>query len=487
MNRTVGMIVARGWTSLVAFATFVAVGRTLAPPEFGLFALASAMALLPHGLTGAGFYERAMWKDDGEIGRRTLFWASVSMGALGSAVTVALAMAAMRLFPGSLLGALLLALAPTPILQGAGAILEAQLLRRGQGGRLAAVLVLAEASGFAALVSALALGQGVFALVWSRIVNQGVVTTGFLVAASGAPRLGLDLALLRQLRGLIGDMIGARLISWADGYAGDMIIAALLSTGGVGIFRMGSRLWATVASVLINAPGSVQTANAGRAAARGPHGVALVTSRMVRLHLALVAPVVAAFVLVVADLVRLLLNPEWSDAADVAMILALAAPAMVVSQGLGASLLVQQRSRMLVMVQIAGTLATTCALLAAAAAGPEAAALSKALVSSVYVFCAFYIVRTLAPAQSLALLRSSWAIAAAGALAGAIAWPVAEIARAQADLPQQLGGLAAACLICLGGYALAFRALAPKTFRLARTTLRWAMLRAGGDRKRALA
>lgn len=470
------MIVARGWTGVVSFATFIAIGRTLAPAEFGIFALASAIALLPHGLVGAGLYERAMWKDDGPSGRDTLFWASVATGAASALVTVLFAFIAQIVFPDPRLSHLLYALALMPAMQGAAAVLEAQTLRRDHGGRLAAVLGLAETAGFATLCAALYLNQGVFSLVWSRLVNQAFTTGGMIIVQDALPRFSIDWKLLRELRGLIGDMLGARVINWADGYSGDMILAAVLSTAGVGIYRMGARLFATVASVLISAPGQVQTANASKAAARGPHGVETVIARTIRLHLAIALPVIAGFAALVSDVVRLLLAPEWAGAGNVAVLLALAAPVMIVSQGLGASLIVLRRSRMLVYVQIGGAVSATAGLLLAAAGGPEAAALAKTLVSAGFICLAFYYVRSLAAARALSVLGTMAALTVAATIMGAIIWSASALLRDGAPWLHVLGVLAAS-IVGFAAYVGAARMLAPRTSRFLRGALARALRR----------
>lgn len=470
MSRTAAFLVSRVWMSICAFAGFVEIGRVLEPADFGIFVLASSIALLPQTLVGAGFYEWTMSRAPDHEERGTAYWCTAATGLAGCILLLALALL-LRMLDFAEVAKLLLPLSFAPLLWGLSAVHEAALIRDRKGGRVTAVLVTAETVGLAVLLVALENGWGTEGLVASRIANAIITYAGFSLMADQMLPGGFELRRAREMAVFSRDIFASRLLGWMDGYAGDLLIAALLSSVGVGLYRMGARLF-LAAAVLLQAPGIALIAVAGEALERGEARMARVVGRFVRLHAAMAMPVFAGLMASVHVLVEIVLLPQWAPSATVAALMCLAAPGWILNNANSAVLIARGRSRALLVISAGAAGTGALAILLGAIWGPVGAAAAKATCACAFAIGALVAVRTLKGAEAKRVLLSMAAIcAAAAALAVTMRLLLASLEPQSGIVPTMLQ-LAAAGLAGLAVYAVFLRLLDGRTFRLVTLLLR---------------
>ena len=465
MNPTIGLLVSRGWMSLCAFGTFVVIGQTLTPTEFGIFALASSISLLPHGLVGSGFYERTMSRT-GEPGEfQTSYWCTALMGFIGWAVILMIAAVLWFVFDEDSVAGLLAALSFATLSWGFSAIYEAGLLREGKGGHVAGVLVLAETVGFIAMAIGLEAGFGVISLAVGRCANAVVTLAGYWIV-SRTPVGGFNWRQARQMLGYSIDMMLNRMLHWVDGYGGDIVVAAVLHASGLGLYRMGMRLFAAVGAVVLTAPSAAHIATAGTAADTGPARVSAVTSRYIRLHAMFGFPVLAIIAASAGTVVSIFLKPQWAASADVAALLCLLAPSWVVGGATSAVLLARGETRKLLYINIANAVIGVAAVLLGAIGEPEGIAASKAIVAMAFTLSIMLMAQTLDRHHVWRTLHVVGVALIASLLCAAAMTMVMEGLHDTGPALVRIVKLALASAFGLGVYGLTLWALARNNFRL---------------------
>jgi O-antigen/teichoic acid export membrane protein len=381
--------------------------------------------------------------------------------------------AAMSLFPGGgELASLLAPLAGLPLLWGFTAIHEASLLRDNKGSRTAAVLVFAETSAFLTLLAALSLGFGVASLVASRLVNAAATLAGYLIASNERLRIEIDRAKAKAMLHFSANVWASRLIGWVDGYGGDILIASLLSASGLGIYRMGNRLFMAGAGVLLAAPGTTQIATTGKAAERGSARTAVVTARFVELHAALALPVFAGLAASAPFVIDLFLKPEWSAAAGITMIACLSAPGWILANANAAVLLARDQSRPLLHLNAVASLAGNIAILLGTLGGPIGVAAAKVIASTGFAIAGAIYFNIVGKTRTV---QTCWRLLAIGVACLALALTVwsslSFFSGMHKNALLSLIELAIAGTLGLLAYGAVLRLTSPQSFRLVHFTL----------------
>ena len=267
MKAAAGLLFARGCMSLCALVSFILVGRHLSPQEFGVFALASSASLLPHLLVGAGFYEYVLGRDpDGQMTGTAATCAALSGGAAG-VLLLLFAMLAWFQFGSRDAAAILVGFAVAAVLWGLVVIQEAVLVREGRGGAVAAVLSAGEIVGLAALALSFWAGAGILALAIYRLAGSLTTTLGYLLSARPGLRFRFDAAAAREMAGFSLGLMGGKVVDWVNGYGSDLLIGTFMPVAGVGVFRMGARMYLAGFAVIAQAPSAAVLSHLGRAAA----------------------------------------------------------------------------------------------------------------------------------------------------------------------------------------------------------------------------
>jgi O-antigen/teichoic acid export membrane protein len=474
MNVATALVASRLWGNLCGLVALLSVARAVAPSEIGLYAIASAIVFLPHGLVGAGFAEHVVARDPEGRDRPAAFYGSVLGGLCGSLPLLGVAGLA-ALGGHATIAWMILLLSPLPLMWSAGVVLEAVLIQEGRGRPLAAVLFGADLLGLLALFLVLAAGGGAFALVASRLAQTGAAALALLCIVPPPPRAAADRAAMRDIARFGAGMAGSRVSGWVNQFGADLVIGLVLSAEAVGLFRMGARLAQALAAITVYGPSAAQLTFLARHGSRARPAHAFLAA--LRLHLLLAAPVLVASAVLGPPLIVALLGTAWAPAASVFSILCLAMLPAIGANLATNHLVAAGRSRRVFGLHAIAAVATVAATLPAALAGLEAAALAKLGVGFGVLALALAATHELRPlVQRGVLLLAGRTLLACLAMAAASAAVLAALPE-MATLPGLFAGLSLAGIVGLAVFLAAVRAtgLAPHGMArlLRRRALRW--------------
>ena len=260
-------------------------------------------------------------------------------------------------------------------------------------------------------------------------------------------------------------VIGSRVMTWADGYGVDLVLGALMPAALIGFYRMGGRLNAALASILVFAPWQAQLAYLGERFRKAPQRAGTAMRRALQLHMSLIAPLFAGLAVASHDLIALLLGPAWKPAGDVLTIMALGSVAQVLWGVLIAAFVATGRSQRMFVFNAGVVGATTAALAFGALWGIQGAALGKFTVAAALYVAGLFLIAELRRADLIKIVGffarmalCIGALVAAMLLAGALA----PQGNAMWALSARIGIEAIAGL---GAYLAALRLIAPEAAR----------------------
>lgn len=310
------------------FAVFVLAARVLEPAEFGVFALASAAAIMLLRAAEAGWAPFIMsCKGDITVPLQVLFVAIVfglicgMLGWLGALMAGGFGLSTeivnlMTLF------ALWVAVANAASAQ------KGVLIFLGRIKTASVNEIAGELAGLTAAILALLDGAGVFALVYGRLAAQTTVLILGLIATRRLPLPGLERDVQRALWTFSVQIFSSRMLVNARLHFVTLIIGGVLGPAAVGYFRAAERLVGGV-SELIVVPGQLlawaqlrQARDGGSQAGQGARLNAQI-ARSLKVLVALGAPLLIWLALMNDQIVSGLLGENWHPASAVISILVL--------------------------------------------------------------------------------------------------------------------------------------------------------------------
>lgn len=235
-SRGVAVTVSGLWAkTLIQMISTVALSRLLAPADFGLVAMVTAIVgiadlVRDFGLTGAIIQAREI----NERLWRSIMWLSLALGTLLAVVIAACAPLIAALYGEPRLVLLTLVIAPTLIANGLAMPMQARLTRELRFATLAQIDVSAMVAGVALSIGAAFLGAGV----WSLVVLAGVVQVSRVITLwiSVRPRFGrprIEREVLPILR-IGGSVFGAEALNYAERNLDNVIIGQQLGPAMLG-------------------------------------------------------------------------------------------------------------------------------------------------------------------------------------------------------------------------------------------------------------
>lgn len=315
---------------VVRLGLTVVLARLIAPEDFGLMSMAFVVTYLAILLSdlgvGAALIQRA------DVSRKHIETAFTASSLFGLVLTVLVAAGAGPIgafFGEPRLPPIVVVLSLTFLFKGVQGA-PRDLLRRHMlfvPYTLTAAVALLVGAVVGVVVGAL--GYGVWALVAYSIVESALGMAFSLFAAVRAgvwhPSLGFDRRAARELAGFTGFMMGARVLTYGQATADNILVGRFLGAAALGFYGLAYRIMLypiqkiadVVGHVALPAFSSVQH-DAGtlrRAFLRGQQSIALVCM-----------PLSIGVVLVAPEAVRVLFGNEWSPATESVQILALAGP-----------------------------------------------------------------------------------------------------------------------------------------------------------------
>ena len=358
------------WTSaarlvaeLCALVSSVVLARLIVPAEFGLTVVAMFVATLAQSVASQGIGTFLVHLEAPSAHHyRTAMTLSIAAGLIGSVLTAAFALLAAPALFGDRAAELLLIASPVAAFGSLSSVPMSALSRRLDFRRVA--MVEASMALTAPLVSvgfALAGLEGE-AIIFGLLTS---VAVGALLAFtfSRPPRPGWSPGEMRQIVGYAAPATGSSVLYSAVRNIDYVILAAWLPAAQVGYylrgFLLGSDYQSKISGILLRVAFPVLSRSRDRGELRR------VRARMVRVHAALIFPLLFCLIAVAPDLVPWLYGPNWAPAAPLAQILALGGMVAAVGTGTGPLLLATGHPKALFAYNLVGFVAYSAAVLVA--------------------------------------------------------------------------------------------------------------------------
>lgn len=331
------MIATRMGMLALALGSTAVLARLLTPRDFGLMAMASTLLGLLKTIKEMGVANAIVHRQELTDAESTsVFWLNLDRSALLAAGT-ALAAPAVAWFYGerALLG--IIAVLSVGLLATAGVSVHLGMIRRAMRFQvLARVEICAVVAGIVAAVVAAALGAGYWALVLSLLVTQVLYSCGLWALSGWRPgrrrgRLSRHDPGVSELRGYGRRMAWARFADYVGRNADLIVIGRVAGAGPLGLYEKAyaasflpfRQIWDSLWGVATSAFSRLQDdaarfRQAFRAVARALFTVTF--------------PLLAFLFVEAADVVGLLLGPDWKGAVPLLRILVVAAFAGSIAQ-----------------------------------------------------------------------------------------------------------------------------------------------------------
>ena len=310
------------------FAVFIFAARMLSPAEFGVFALASACAILLLRAAEAAWAPYIMsWSGDAERPRQVLYLAILCgiavafVGQLGG-------LAASALADHPMIGQLTHLFSFWVMLATVSSAQKGVMIWQQNMKASAICEILSEIAGLITAITTLLLGYGIFALVFGRLAAQTVHLLASFMVTRLSPISGMPLAELIELWTFSKQIFTSRMIANLRLYTATFVIGAFLGPVAVGLFRAADRL-VIAFSELLMVPGYLMAWTQFRKARdagppeTAPERVRQMAALFFKVLFAASLPLMAWLVFMADDIIRGLLSDEWAAATPLVAILAI--------------------------------------------------------------------------------------------------------------------------------------------------------------------
>ncbi|WP_312796329.1 oligosaccharide flippase family protein [Tianweitania sp.] len=321
-------ISARTFMQVSQFVIFIVAARVLAPAQFGMFALGSAVAILLAKLGEAGWREYVL-SSRSPTAVASATTAALISGLVSTSICFAAATVAASLFATSEMGWLLAFFALWLLPAGISSVQAGVMIRSARVRALSMVQILGELFGLACSLASLNAGFGLLSLVYGRLACQIFSLLAF-VSLIGAPRLiRLDRATASELIEFSRQILATRLIAFFRSYGATFIIGFLLGPASTGLFRAAERLVVSLSEVLAETVQVIAWKNCSRSLTQTDERGAqqrFLAREAEYIHpilLATSAPIFLGLALVSGNVIEVVLGPAWTPAAAVASLIAI--------------------------------------------------------------------------------------------------------------------------------------------------------------------
>lgn len=331
---------ARAISEVMLLASSVVLARVIAPAEFGRAVVALLVANIASVLASHAFASLLIQqKEIGPDDVPTAVGLNVGIGLVLSLVVFALAAPLSALTGGGQAG-LIRAVSPVCLLAGINAVPSAMLQRRLDFRRLSMIGIASQMTQIAVAVGLALAGAGATAIVAGALAAQFVSTVAALRAyPPPLPRLRLEAA--RRLTGFGAPTALSTLVFTAFQNVDYLVISARLNPTQLAFyyraFQYGVDYQRKISQILVDMAFPVFSR-------LGSHDeVRLVRSRIVRIHVAVIFPLLAGYAALAPTLVPWLLGARWEPVVVPSQYLTVAGAVTTVLTGTGALLVAMGR------------------------------------------------------------------------------------------------------------------------------------------------
>ena len=316
---------------IVVAAVFIALGRLVAPKDFGVIAAANIILAFFRVLVDGGF-SRALIQlpEIEEIDVDTAFWTSMGIGSLLTGVTILGSPLLADLFAEPKLKLVTIVLSPIFILvaldSSQSALIDRAMDFRVQAVRRSASTLISSA----AAIAVAAAGGGVWALVTQTLVYETLLVVFLWTLADWRPHFRWSRERLRPMLSFGAGITGIRVMIFMSGNADNFLIGIVLGPIALGLYAIAYR----IVLVLADVTGITLSRVSAPLFARfqdDPDRMAGAFVESSQLGLLVALPLFTALAVVGDRAVPLLFGPHWVSAGPTAQVLALAGAGQVVS------------------------------------------------------------------------------------------------------------------------------------------------------------
>ena len=234
-----------------ALLTAVVLARTLAPSDYGLFAMTFFINELARLFVDFGVGTAVIQSKT--VDQRLVsscFWINVIVGALAALVVVLSGPLAAGYFHQPLVASLLLVSALNLCLSAVSVLPQALLVRRLEFKHVAVGLVIGSLCGSALALVLASQGFGVWALLWQPLAGTAVTFAYLAWRARWLPSWVLDLGAVRGVIKFSGHLLGGSVVSHLTGNLHQLIVGPLLGASAMGSINMAQTMaWLPIGQV----------------------------------------------------------------------------------------------------------------------------------------------------------------------------------------------------------------------------------------------
>ena len=308
-------------------ASVLLLARLVSPNDHGLFAMASTVVLLLTLFRDAGLGAAAVQTAVlAPVQLSTLFWTHLGIGILLTALSAGAAPLAAEFYSAPAVLPLLLLMSTSFLLIGAGGFVRSQLERAARFNDVARIEATAAIAGTIAMVAA-AVGQaGAYAFAVYLLVSEALATALAWHAIKWRPASRPRWSSIHHLLRTGRDVTGYQLIGYLLQQVDAIVVGHFFGAYLLGLYNRASQLLALPLLYLagpVNQVALVSLSRAGTASPAFAHHAR--TTATVVAHLVL--PVFAVCAILPEEIVRLVLGPQWPEAAPFLRVLSFAAAA----------------------------------------------------------------------------------------------------------------------------------------------------------------
>ncbi|MPQ99437.1 oligosaccharide flippase family protein [Modestobacter sp. I12A-02628] len=232
-----------GWSAVSSLllragslVTGIVLARLLAPEDFGVFAVALTVQAVLVTLADLGLSADLVRAEDPERRAPTVATLSLVSGALLTVLMIVTARPVAIALGSEAATPVIVVLACTLVLSGAGVVPYAQLQRRFEQKKLFAVDASAFLVSTAVVVALVLLGVGPMALALSRLVGQVVTTCLQFALARVRPRFGFDRQVAGSALRFGAPLALANMLSWALLNIDNVVVSRSLGVVALGFY-----------------------------------------------------------------------------------------------------------------------------------------------------------------------------------------------------------------------------------------------------------
>jgi PST family polysaccharide transporter len=319
------MMMAQGASFTLNLVSVAVLARLLAPSDFGLIAMVTAITGFVGMFKDAGLSMATVQRDHVTHEQiSTLFWINLVLSLLLVGVVAALAPAIARFYGQPRLFWIALAVGGTFLISGLTIQHQALLQRQMRFGILAGISVTAMGTGVAAAITSAALGAGYWALVIQVVAQLTVTAAGVWIACRWRPGRPVRGAGVRPMLAFGGHLTGFSLLNYLARNADDMLIGRYWGAGPLGFYSKAYQIL-LLPILQLNTPMSSVALPALSRLQGEPERFKAFYHTAIGLLVFLGMPLVAFLFVEARPVVLLVLGPKWEPSVAIFQALGVAA------------------------------------------------------------------------------------------------------------------------------------------------------------------